>query len=185
MGKGLSSSAAVCVLVVRCFSALYGLDLSLAAVMELAYCGERRSPSRCGRMDQCVAMGGGRAGVMEFDRQDCHLRLLPCKRPMHFVVADLNRSKNTTKILQALQACFPYPRDETQAGMHRYVSESQALALAACAAIEAGDAAALGGAMREAQRLFDDTAAKVKRLPCLRLLVLAIPATVLQYCCTA
>lgn len=37
MGKGLSSSAAVCVLAVHCFEALYGLDIGLAECMDLAY----------------------------------------------------------------------------------------------------------------------------------------------------
>ncbi len=56
MGKGLSSSAAVCVLIVNCFNIVYGLNLSLQDRMEIAYRGEIRTPSRCGRMDQCVAM---------------------------------------------------------------------------------------------------------------------------------
>lgn len=52
MKKGLSSSAAVCVLVVEAFNAVFELNLKLAAVMELAYKGEMLTPSRCGRMDQ-------------------------------------------------------------------------------------------------------------------------------------
>jgi galactokinase len=52
MRKGLSSSAAVCVLVVKAFDAVFGLNLSMAEVMELAYKGEMMTPSRCGRMDQ-------------------------------------------------------------------------------------------------------------------------------------
>ena len=112
MGKGLSSSAAVCVLVVKCFSAQYSLNLSVNECMEIAYRGELRTLSRCGRMDQCVAMGTGKVGCMEFDRQDCYLRILTCKKSLHFVVADLNRGKNTVQILKALSSCFPYPQDE-------------------------------------------------------------------------
>lgn len=112
MGKGLSSSAAVCVLVVKCFAAVYDLDLSLNECMEAAYRGEMRTPSKCGRMDQCVAMGPGRIGCMEFDREDCHLRTLSCREPLYFVVADLNRKKNTVEILRSLSACFPFPHDK-------------------------------------------------------------------------
>lgn len=111
MGKGLSSSAAVCVLVAKCFSSLYALGLSMNECMEVAYRGEMRTPSKCGRMDQCVAMGPQRVGCMRFDTQDCHLRLLNCTKPLHFVVADLNRGKNTVAILKALSACFPVPSD--------------------------------------------------------------------------
>ena len=113
MGKGLSSSAAVCVLVVQCFSTVFGLDISLNECMELAYHGEMRTASKCGRMDQCVAMGPARIGYMEFDRTDCHLQLLNCTKPLHFVVADLNRGKCTVEILRTLSACFPFPLNET------------------------------------------------------------------------
>eukprot|EP01035_Chromulina_nebulosa_P003187 gene3187-4336_t len=54
MKKGLSSSAAVCVLIARCFAAVFDLTLSLEQLMEVAYRGEMYTPSRCGRMDQCV-----------------------------------------------------------------------------------------------------------------------------------
>lgn len=50
--KGLSSSAAVCVLVARAFSRAYDLACTTRDEMEIAYHGERTTPSRCGRMDQ-------------------------------------------------------------------------------------------------------------------------------------
>lgn len=55
--KGLSSSAALCVLLTRAFSRVYDLKLSVADEMELAYLGETATPSLCGRMDQCCAFG--------------------------------------------------------------------------------------------------------------------------------
>ncbi len=48
--KGLSSSAAICVLVARAFNKLYGLKLSTRGEMQYAYDGERMTPSRCGKM---------------------------------------------------------------------------------------------------------------------------------------
>ena len=50
--KGLSSSAAVCVLVARAFSRVFDLGLTVRDEMDAAYRGERTTPSRCGRMDQ-------------------------------------------------------------------------------------------------------------------------------------
>ena len=57
MGKGLSSSAAMCVLVARAFSRLYEIKMTLRGEMEYAYQGEVITPSRCGRMDQGCAFG--------------------------------------------------------------------------------------------------------------------------------
>jgi galactokinase len=53
MQKGLSSSAAICVLVATCFNKVFSLGLSMEEIMDLAYRGEKRTPSGCGRMDQC------------------------------------------------------------------------------------------------------------------------------------
>ena len=55
--KGLSSSAAICVLVARAFNRLYDLNLTIKEEMDLAYCGERHTPSQCGRLDQACAYG--------------------------------------------------------------------------------------------------------------------------------
>ena len=53
---GLSSSAAICVLVIRALSMIHGITLDEPTEMELAYQGERMTPSSCGRLDQvCVA----------------------------------------------------------------------------------------------------------------------------------
>ena len=57
--KGLSSSAAICVLVARAASRVYGLDLTIEQEMDIAYAGERRTGSECGRMDQICAFGRG------------------------------------------------------------------------------------------------------------------------------
>src|SRR3972149_2675322 len=57
MKKGLSSSAAICVLTARAFNRVYDLKLTVRGEMELAYQGEITTPSRCGRMDQGCAFG--------------------------------------------------------------------------------------------------------------------------------
>ena len=50
--KGVSSSAAVCILVAKAFDSVYELGLFPHELMELAYRGERLTGSQCGRMDQ-------------------------------------------------------------------------------------------------------------------------------------
>ena len=55
--KGVSSSAAVCILVAQAFDAAYELGLFPHELMELAYQGERLTGSQCGRMDQACIYG--------------------------------------------------------------------------------------------------------------------------------
>ncbi|MEI7846020.1 MAG: GHMP kinase, partial [Chloroflexota bacterium] len=55
--KGLSSSAAICVLAARAFNRVYDLKMTTRGEMEIAYQGEITTPSRCGRMDQGCAFG--------------------------------------------------------------------------------------------------------------------------------
>lgn len=38
--------------------------------MELAHLGEARAGSKCGRMDQCCALGANHVGAMFFDGDD-------------------------------------------------------------------------------------------------------------------
>ncbi len=64
--KGLSSSAAICVLAARAFNRVYDLKMTTRGEMEIAYQGEITTPSRCGRMDQGCAFGN-RPVLMTFD----------------------------------------------------------------------------------------------------------------------
>ena len=79
--KGLSSSAAVCVLAARAFNRVYDLKLTVRGEMDLAYHGEITTPSQCGRMDQCCAFGP-RPVLMTFDG-DRLSYLSPISPPYH------------------------------------------------------------------------------------------------------
>ena len=57
IASGLSSSAALCVLIARAYSHGFDLALTLEEEMDLAYRGERLTGSECGRMDQVCAYG--------------------------------------------------------------------------------------------------------------------------------
>ena len=118
MRKGLSSSAAVCVMIASCVNEVYGLGMSMAEVMEAAYLGEMATPSRCGRMDQCVAMGPHKIALMEFDDDRCELTVLHNQRALYFVVADLRAAKDTVVILRSLNQCFPRAQDTAQVLLH-------------------------------------------------------------------
>ena len=156
VGKGLSSSAALCVLVARAFNRLHGLKLSTRGEMEVAYRGETTTPSQCGRLDQCCAFGPGATVRMTFDGEDLRCERVAVGAALHFVVVDLGASKDTKEILSALREGYPEPATPAQARVAAFLGPDNArLVGAARAALVAGDPAALGAAMSEYQALFD------------------------------
>ncbi len=157
--KGLSSSAAVCVLVARAYSQTYGLGLGPDEEMELAYRGERRTGSECGRMDQICAYGR-RVSQLDFDGEGLRVEEVTVGGVFHLVVVDLRRGKDTRRILKDLNACFP-DRPGALAARVRSALGAQNLALLGRArkVLEAGDPAGLGALMGEAQALFDGSVA--------------------------
>ena len=114
--KGLSSSAAVCVLAARAFNRVYDLKMTVRGEMDLAYHGEITTPSQCGRMDQCCAFGA-RPVLMKFDGDLLECEELTLGAPLYIVIVELAGSKDTTTILQRLNKCFPVADDEEQAGL--------------------------------------------------------------------
>jgi UTP-glucose-1-phosphate uridylyltransferase/mevalonate kinase len=153
--KGLSSSAAVCVLTARAFNRVYDLRLTIRGEMELAYQGEITTPSRCGRMDQGCAFGD-RAVVMEFDGDRIDTTEIRPAREMHFVIADLRAKKDTLAILQHLNRCYPFAENPVERGVQELLGPvNKRVVHEAIAALTAGDAQRLGALMSEAQALFD------------------------------
>ena len=121
MQKGLSSSAAICVLVASSFNVWYSLGFSEAEIMELAYQGEMKTPSHCGRMDQCVVMGSNAIAIMEFENNSVTLTKIPCAATLFFIVVDLLSHKDTVKILKDLNDCFPFPKSDVQVTLFPFI----------------------------------------------------------------
>ena len=111
--KGLSSSAAICVLTARAFNRVYDLKLTVRGEMELAYQGEITTPSRCGRMDQGCAFGN-RPVLMTFDGDRLETKELQVKSDFHLVIVDLQAQKDTMEILNRLNRCYPVAENETE-----------------------------------------------------------------------
>ena len=86
--SGLSSSAAICVLVARAFNILYKLNLNTLGEMNIAYLGELRTQSRCGRLDQACAFGV-KPSLMTFDGDEIDVKALNIKKHLYWVFADL------------------------------------------------------------------------------------------------
>jgi galactokinase len=158
IGKGLSSSAAICVLTARAFSRMYGLKLSIRDEMELAYQGEITTPSRCGRMDQGCAFGNS-AVLMTFDGDRLETRELQVDRDMHFVIVDLKAEKDTVRILSQLNNCYPSARNEVAQGVQELLGPvNRRIVHQAVEALQAGEAEQIGKLMVEAQAFFDQYA---------------------------
>jgi UTP-glucose-1-phosphate uridylyltransferase/mevalonate kinase len=155
MKKGLSSSAAICVLVARAFNRLYGLNLSTRGEMDIAFKGEQRTRSRCGRLDQACAFGTVPV-CMRFDGDDIEVERLIVKEKLYWVFADLNAQKDTIKILSDLNKCYPFAETETERKVHEALGErNRAIIGRAIEYLRRGDAHELGKLMTEAQALFD------------------------------
>lgn len=153
--KGLSSSAAICVLTARAFNRVYDLGLTLRDEMELAYLGEITTPSRCGRMDQGCAFGRAPT-LMTFDADRMTAEPVPVGGRFHLLLVDLGAHKDTQRILADLNACYPDAPGPIAAGVRRLLGPvTHTYVRAAADALAAGDAPALGRLMTDAQAQFD------------------------------
>ncbi|ETO14585.1 nucleotidyl transferase family protein [Reticulomyxa filosa] len=158
--KGLSSSAAVCVLVARAFNKVYDLKLTIEGEMDYAFMGERTTPSQCGRMDQCCAFGM-QPVLMQFDGDYAKCKSLNVQKPIHLVIVDLGKSKNTHRILSDLNACFGnVSKDdsnyEVAIGVQKLLGEINLnITNRAIESIEKGEVEKVGALMTEAQQEFD------------------------------
>lgn len=153
--KGLSSSAAICVLISRAFNVVYNLQLNTLGEMNMAYQGEILTPSRCGRLDQACAYGR-KPILMEFDGDKIDVKELKIGADFYFVFADMKSKKNTIKILGDLNKAYPFPQTNIDKNVHKYLGEINAENIEdAIKCLENGDAKALGKLMTKTQKQFD------------------------------
>lgn len=118
MKKGLASSAAICVAVIRIYNLLYDLKLSVEDEMALAYEAEISTGSMCGKMDQVCAYGQGVRKVV-FDAEKIEIFSLSVSNEFQFVLVDLQGEKDTKKILADLNREFVKEMEEDK---HRLIS---------------------------------------------------------------
>ena len=155
MKSGLSSSAAICVLVARAFNQLYNLNLNTLGEMNIAYLGELRTSSRCGRLDQACAFGV-KPNLMTFDGDEIEVRSLNVKKPLYWVFADLCAEKNTIKILSDLNKAYPFPNTDAEKAEHEALGEDNLeIVDRAIKYMASGDVESLGKLMTEAEANFD------------------------------
>jgi galactokinase len=153
--KGLSSSAAMCVLVARAFNQCFNLNLTTRGEMQAAFYGERLTPSQCGRMDQAVAFGSVPV-VMTYSGDVLKVKPLKLARTLYLVLVDLKAKKDTVRILDGLQQAYPHPNSEKEKNLvHLLGSINEEITSKARNALEEGHVESLGAVMCEAQKLFN------------------------------
>lgn len=155
LGKGVSSSAAVCILVAQAFDAVYQLGMFPHELMVAAYRGERMTGSQCGMMDQACIYG--KTPVLLTFQRSAEPRIEPVfpGGTIEMFIVDLAGQKDTVEILNALQSRYSYEESLQDA----LGGGNEAIVRRAYRALAAGDAQALGGLMTEAQALFDQSVA--------------------------
>lgn len=155
MKSGLSSSAAICVLVCRAFNQLYNLNLNTMGEMNIAYWGELRTASRCGRLDQACAFGV-RPVKMTFDAEDVDVENFNIKKPLYWVFANLNAYKDTIRILADLNKAYPFAETEQEKQEQMALGEmNKDIINRAIECMREGRVESLGKLMTEAQEVFD------------------------------
>ena len=153
--KGLSSSAATCVLVARAFNRVYDLKMTVRGEMEYAYIGEITTPSRCGRMDQGCAYGN-RPIMMTFDGDRIDVEEINVSKDLYFIIVDLGAVKDTRQILNQLNHCYPFAENDMQRNVQKYLGPiSTGITHEAYEALQRGDAVRIGELMKKAQSEFD------------------------------
>ncbi len=155
MKSGLSSSAAICVLVARAFNLVYNLNLNTLGEMNIAYLGELRTSSRCGRLDQACAFGV-KPNLMTFDGDEIEVQSLNVKKPLYWVFADLCAEKDTIKILSDLNKAYPFALTEQERKLHDALGKDNLRIVdKAVKYMAEGNAEKLGELMTETEELFN------------------------------
>lgn len=156
---GLSSSAAICVLVARAFNKLYKLHMNTQGEMQAAFRGEQRTPSRCGRLDQACAYGI-KPVLMEFDGVEIGSKVLRVGTTFRWVIANLMASKDTIKILADLNKCYPFAETERERIVQKALGEeNRRFVQEAVKYLGEGCPKELGDIMKKWQDNFDEKVA--------------------------
>ena len=150
--KGLSSSAAICILVCRAFNKIYDLNLSVEEEMDIAYICERNIGSKCGKMDQVLAYGNA-STMVEFNNGNISCKKISIGSDFYFVVVDLNGKKNTKKILDNLNNAFKNKNSDI---VNYLTNINKKIVKKAYNYIKSGEIKKLGELMSKTQELFDN-----------------------------
>ena len=154
---GLSSSAAICILVVKAMDKLYNLNLNIEQIMDLSFQGERIARSSCGRMDQIGAFPKGIYKMIFTKKGDLNIQSLKISNNFYFFYVNLGGNKNTLKILNDLRDSYL-----RSSNLRKYLGQNNIQIIKMAERfINAGDAKRLGLLLSESQLQFDSLVSNI------------------------
>ena len=157
--KGLASSAAICMGVIRAYNQLYSLGIDVETEMELAYKAEKEIGSKCGKLDQICAYGKG-VRKIEFDSGQMKISDVECNGEWHFLIVDLDGQKDTKRILSDLNKCYPFPTNDRMKKLYdTFGGFNKGIVGEAVKRFAVGDSTMVGQLMVDYQRDFDKNVA--------------------------
>ena len=166
MGKGLSSSAALCVLAINAFASANGWEWDKKDRILLAWEGEVAAGSPCGLLDQVAPVFGPGMYIVRFPGdKSVEIEVVEEAEEeggsISLVLVDLGGAKDTREILAGLQSAFPHASTPAEMDLHTLLVGDRNVQTveSVVAALKARDGVALGSAFAEAQQAFDAIAA--------------------------
>lgn len=153
--KGLSSSAAICLTIVKAYNELYDLKLNDKQIKEIAYEGEHLAKSQCGRLDQESIMNNSISHII-FEENEAKSEEIFVKEEIYLLLVDLNSYKDTKSIMRTFNNALPFVRNEDDQIIHDIIGEkNKELIQKAIEGIEIGNIKQLGECLSKAQELMD------------------------------
>jgi len=147
-GSGLGSSAALAVAIARALASLHGRHVDGSAIEDAAMASETVIHGRPSGLDHTVAQRGGFGLFVRGEG----LTAVRAARPIPLVIGHTGKERDTKGRVARVAELV----EERPADMRPCIERIGQLSLEAARAVERGDLAALGAAMRENQALLRD-----------------------------
>jgi mevalonate kinase len=154
MGRGFSSSAALCVVTARILAQNAGLDRTPEDIADLAYRAEREGVGvACGRLDP-LACAYAQPLLLRWPES---IRPIPVERTVPLVAAAFPTPRNAPGILRALHALHrPHGANEAERAVCETIAIWGQLAEAGADLLRRGQATELGRLLDQAQQLYEE-----------------------------
>jgi galactokinase len=157
--RGLSSSAAMCMTLVRGYNLVYNLSLSEEDEMNDGFEAERSCGSGCGRIDQTCILGKG-VRLLHFHNDEIDIKNIKSKSVIPLLWIDLGILKDVKGIINDLMRAYPYAKNPNEQLIHDTLgSINNMIVTNAIDYFKDGNIASIGKLMNQAQLVFDKNVA--------------------------
>ncbi|MDD3241927.1 MAG: hypothetical protein PHQ64_04085 [Bacilli bacterium] len=157
IGKGLASSAAVCLLVTEAICKAYKVDLTVDKKIDISYRGERRTGSLCGKLDFISAYGKGIYVINFNDGEIDNINKIENNCNINMIFSEIKK-KDTKKILSILH--------DNYNNISEYFVKDIGICNKAIDAISNNDIVLLGKLMLESQDNYNEIISPLDKILC-------------------